>query len=75
MSVPNPQHFEDELHEIPSLSSRTQTTDTGKGKEKEVDLGVLESLRSSKMEYSSLSQTALTLPSYQRLKGTENYSI
>ena len=70
MSVLNPQHFEDELHEIPSSSSRT--TDTGKGKE--VDSGVLESLRSGKMEYSSLSQTALTLPSYQRLKGTENYS-
>ena len=60
MSVP---HFEDELHEItqPS-SSRSQTTDTGKGKE--VDTGVLESLRSGKMEYSSHSQMALTLPSY-----------
>jgi hypothetical protein len=76
MSVPHP-HFEDELHEIQqpsSSSSRSQPTDTGKGKEKEVDSGVLKSLRSGKMEYSSLSQTALTLPSYQRLKGTENYS-
>jgi hypothetical protein len=71
MSVPH-QHFEDELHDIPSSSSRSQTTDTDKGKE--VDTGVLESLRSSKMEYSLLSQTTLTLPSYQRLKGTENYS-